>query len=603
MRRFVWALVAYCGLVLGGLQNPQANVPSDELYAFSELESVLAVTTPALEQRLIEDAKDGVFDQHTLAQAALIASGLSDPQQVSEHHTQVQNLSRRAQSALKHLPAVEQAAGLLRWLHEYALTTYAAEQSLLPKVLDSGVYNCVSVTVLYNSIGQTLGLRLRAVETEKHVFSKLLMANQAYDIETTTQYGFDPSVDAINQFEAKTGFKHIGSEQVEQTRVVGDVGLVALIYFNRALAAVEADNTRLSLHLFAKALWFDPELTQARASFMSLISVQAAQWLQAKQFTRALDLLTFGLKLEPAHKTMRYNWVAGWTNWALFEAEHAEPEKALIRIQKAYKITQDARLIELQAQIFMRHALVLAEQGDWADGMALMNDNRAKLLPESVPFLDVWRVDYLLQWLADHLTKQDYPAAYDVAKQILLLDQENTYVHQNMRFLLQEWSREQFQAAGPLVAEQLLTRVIQAHQDHAGLVETAQNYVYWAVEKFSKAQQFEQAIALIGRQKDRLEGPIYTRLLSAQYHQWSEQLLQTKAWQQAIQAYQAAQAQLPGTEAFVTNEKYAWDQWGKARLKDKAYQGAAMVYQQALQRYPEDAVFQQNLRYCQAFLH
>ena len=96
----------------------------------------------------------------------------------------------------------------------------------LMAVLDTGRFNCVSSAVLYNVIARGLGLDVKAIEIpaqsfgEGHVFVVLYDGAKQIPIETTNANGFNVS----------------DNMKKKNKREVGELGLVAIIYYNHGVS-------------------------------------------------------------------------------------------------------------------------------------------------------------------------------------------------------------------------------------------------------------------------------------------------------------------------------------------------------------------------------
>src|SRR5205823_1597931 len=135
--------------------------------------------TPA-EQALWADVVNGQFAKRSFAEAALLASGVTDGAKRRAYLNRIDDLEHQARAALAGATTpAQKGEQLLAWLYGptgpigpvSGASKYVERQSSLAVLLDSGTYNCVSATVAYNVIGRRLGLDVRAVEIPDHVFS------------------------------------------------------------------------------------------------------------------------------------------------------------------------------------------------------------------------------------------------------------------------------------------------------------------------------------------------------------------------------------------------------------------------------------------------
>src|SRR5262249_10584219 len=151
----------------------------------------------------------------------------------------------------------ERGDALLRWLHREALSKgYHSTQTDLSVLLDQQSFNCVSSAVIYNIIGQRLGLDVRAIEVPDHVFSVLYQGTTHMDVETTNPQGFNPSRDPreIEKFEKLTGFRYIPDTHRDQRREITETGLAAVIYYNKGVELGKAKRHQDALLAYFRAM-------------------------------------------------------------------------------------------------------------------------------------------------------------------------------------------------------------------------------------------------------------------------------------------------------------------------------------------------------------
>ena len=229
--------------VLGGIGAPASHYAFNEapakafdVLARLQASSSLKITIPPDEADLFADVKNRRFSKWSFDEAALLASGITDAGKRKAYLSKLDNLETGARAAVSAAKtAFEKGEKLLTWLHgkDGPLGKgYAAQQTDLSVILDSGTFNCVSFATLYNVLGRRLGLDVRAIEVPDHAFSILYDGTNNADVETTTSSGFNPARDqaAQEQFEKRTGFRYIADSHRDQRREIREAGLVAIVY-------------------------------------------------------------------------------------------------------------------------------------------------------------------------------------------------------------------------------------------------------------------------------------------------------------------------------------------------------------------------------------
>ena len=590
-------------IILLALPTAQPGADDSRRKIFSELTLILQQQPNPLEQTLFKDATNHQFKTLSIAQEGLIASGVKSWTEFNKLSLKLSSLEERAQQLFSGYSPSEKAKKLLIWLHEHVLTTYTEKQSLLQVALKNGLYNCVSVTVLYNGIGSSLQLPLKAVSTEKHVFSLLPSSAQNFDIETTTQYGFNPSLAAVQELEKKTGFVRVGQEEVSARREIENVELIALIYFNRALTSIAEKDYEQGLLLFAKALLLDPSLKQARSSLNSLLSMYSAELLNQQKYKVALALIELGLQLSPDNQAMKHNITAGWHNYALLAAKTRPATEAIGVIRTAYDLLETEALRALQAQIFVTEALAFSSKDQWEDGYKVLLKAQPLISANSYSSLKQWTEHYLLKWSINEIKNKSYDLAFEVIYALLSLNANKRIAIDNLAYITQEWSRQIARTQSIEAATDKINTIVRQYGQHKKIKKVASQYTIWAVKRLLKEQQFAQALAMTNAAKAVLKQPQLIQMLTVVFDQWSQAYIKQQNWGKAVKTYQLGLQQLPNNHTLIENEKYTWNEWGRAFIKEKKIKIATQIFNKALKRYPNDEILKTNLRYCQQFQH
>ncbi|NIM05099.1 MAG: hypothetical protein GTN65_05665, partial [Armatimonadetes bacterium] len=84
----------------------------------------------------------------------------------------------------------ERAEAALAFMHRKLLKRYDERQTGIHVLLAQGSYNCVSSGVVYAVLLKALGLKVWGVRTSDHAFCRVQAGEQAFDVETTSPFGF-----------------------------------------------------------------------------------------------------------------------------------------------------------------------------------------------------------------------------------------------------------------------------------------------------------------------------------------------------------------------------------------------------------------------------
>ena len=135
---------------------PFALEPEKALAALDKLEKLSGQKRPmsADEKALVGDVKDGRFVKWSMAEAALLADGVTDRDARKAYLKKYKTISDDAKKAIAgEATAAAKGKKLIETLHTGAMKGgYESEQTRLSELLDTGKFNCVSSSVLYNAV-------------------------------------------------------------------------------------------------------------------------------------------------------------------------------------------------------------------------------------------------------------------------------------------------------------------------------------------------------------------------------------------------------------------------------------------------------------------
>ncbi|MEX2142145.1 MAG: tetratricopeptide repeat protein [Pirellulales bacterium] len=262
-----------------------------------------------LESGLLNDAADGRWDEHSLFTAAQIASGVTTEAELLAAVLDFAALAGDLRAKLTPAQTAEQRAiATLAFLHRRLLSGgYDLAATELPHVFTSGRFNCVSATVLFNSLAAEVGLTVRALGMPQHTCSLLLDGDLRIRVEATCPDWFEARHRAGVVPSSIT--THLGSSEdpPEVGVPISDVALVAMIYYNRGVDALRHNDFEQAITLNRLALALDPENSEAKGNLLSAINKRALELAAQRHFATAIELVEHGLMIDPNHSTLRQN--------------------------------------------------------------------------------------------------------------------------------------------------------------------------------------------------------------------------------------------------------------------------------------------------------
>ncbi len=272
-----------------------------------------------LERDLFADAADGRWDEHSLLEAALIASGVDRPEMLEYYESQVVQLTAElSKSVPPGGTQRERAEAIFEFMHRRILRGgYQLDCTDLGLSLDEGRFNCVSASVLFNCLAGRFGLVAHGLEAPGHAMSRLILDGEEFDVETTCATWFrlvnDPAKQAA--VVARMVRQQPGQGSPPPARTVTPVQLIATIYYNRGVDLLAEDRFGEAVCANAKALRCDSANQTARGNLLATLNNWAINLAGNGHYAQAVELLDRGLALAPTYETFKANYVHVHYQW------------------------------------------------------------------------------------------------------------------------------------------------------------------------------------------------------------------------------------------------------------------------------------------------
>lgn len=310
-------------------------VPSAEPAVVNPFERFLGDVSP-IESDMIQDAKDNRFDRYTLFEAALIAAGNTDVARLEEYKQQYNNrVYQLAQLIPQNATELQKARIILEYLHREMFREYLLESSNIGMIFDSGIYNCVTGATLFNSLARRFGVRAVALELPGHAMSRIYLSDGTYyDVETTCAVWFQLQDYPGKQEQVIAKMLEAGAaSQVVDAPVVrrpiNDVELVAKLYYNRGVEALNKENYADAMRCNAKALVLDSKSATAKGNFLATLNNWAINESKDAHYDYAMRILRQGMKIDPSYPIFKNNHVHIYHQWIEQLCKESRYEEAL----------------------------------------------------------------------------------------------------------------------------------------------------------------------------------------------------------------------------------------------------------------------------------
>ncbi|MFW5692677.1 MAG: transglutaminase family protein [Thermoguttaceae bacterium] len=263
-----------------------------------------------IERSLFADAADGKLEQHSLLVATLVASGVESPEVLDHYQRQIEEYAAELkQSGALTGSGREDTEAVFNFLHRRILLGgYRIDCTDLRTALDEGRYNCVSASVLFQCLAERCGLTVRGLEMPGHAMSRVYLAEEVLDVETTCAAWFRLMDDPKRQ--AQSVRETLGTTPAGRdvsAREISSVGLVAMVYYNRGVDLLAKGRYAEAALANAKALVLDPGNQTARGNLLATVNNWAIALGQSGRLAEAVGLLEAGLTFAPHYEPFTLN--------------------------------------------------------------------------------------------------------------------------------------------------------------------------------------------------------------------------------------------------------------------------------------------------------
>jgi tetratricopeptide (TPR) repeat protein len=307
------------------------------------------------EKALFQDAQDGKWDNFNLFRAAMIAEGERDPAKIKKYESKLDSILQKVKNKNQNqnqqnnlAPAELLTRDLFESLHREIMTKpYDINCTNLSRVFETGKFNCVSATVLFNVVGEKAGLNVRAIEMPGHALSRVRFVNKEIDIETTCPDWFKleskeslaaATTQRVAKSESATPNPLAGNnmnnpivktesakleELSKKSREITPVQLIATIYYNHGVDLLNDKKYAEAAMANIKALHIDPESETAWGNLMVAINNWAIELSSGnstngiKRYDLAAILLDQGWYIDTNYEKFKTNQLHVYYHWIL----------------------------------------------------------------------------------------------------------------------------------------------------------------------------------------------------------------------------------------------------------------------------------------------
>jgi tetratricopeptide (TPR) repeat protein len=520
------------------------------------------------EASLFADARDGKLDEWSFAEAALLVSGVATAERRKAYLARLDALEAQARAATASAKGpFERGAALLRFLHSGPMAKgYASQQTDLSTVLEKGTFNCVSSAALYNVLARRLGLDARAVEVPDHAFSVVYDGTAHADVETTTAAGFNPARNKSAQaaFEKLTGFVYIPDSHRDRRREVGELGLLAIVYYNHGVELTRQKRYPEALLAYFRAMSLDPEFASAVQNALAVLANWSAELTRQRKFEDALNVAVIGLQLVPQDAALLNNHKAIWSQWADALMKEGRNDDALAVLRRAEQAIPKAGFDSMRAWIFIRQGEEHIKAGNWPAALQVVEPGLAKL--DAVPRAELakWAASLHSRWAESEMRKGNFAGALDIVSRRLTEQPQDRRLANHLAYLVQEQLKHTAAKEGTDAADRMIPQLLARFSQYPDVRKVAAAHLQRRVQVLTDQGKYDLALAAAQRVAELTgDARLAAATVGALYDRWAMKLARAKQWDEALGVYEKALPKLADRGNAENNIRYFVQEWAK----------------------------------------
>ncbi|WP_372369039.1 tetratricopeptide repeat protein [Candidatus Uabimicrobium sp. HlEnr_7] len=549
----------------------------------------------AVEKPLLQDILDGQFDSFSIEEAVIIASGITDKNLARKYVNKLESIYRSIRKHLSRQSSEKNKARyLLLYLHKYHLKHYDIASSNLIALLDRGIYNCVSSSLLYNIMAKKLGLNVRGVEAPEHCFSIVYNKEEdPWDIETTSPAGFDAAhTKNLSQVQVHTN-GYVVNKTLRREMTVDKQ--VAMIYYNRGVALAKKKKYIASTVEYFKALLIDNNFYTACQNTIVNFAYYSRKLNKAGKIDRALQMLYLGLELAPNDKNLLNDLNVLFRNSAIDliqKKKYDTATKLLTKARTYFPKEEDFAFLIASAQL----QEALNHKQNFTYAMQLL-DKTIKESPfqirEEVYNSRWYVIDEHAQYQASKRQWQKAIAIYEWGLKLkggetLRNNWVKTYVDWG------EFTQATDQVKAIVIYEEALQKSPQQKHFQSRLMLLYQQIYSSELQK----KQYKRAFSWMSRLYSSFpQQQAVKNNLWYVYQQWHKHLLETKQYKKAHNIFQSVQKQFPKENKIRSIYTAISNEVAMNYAQKNSYSHALAIYSGLRKNLPEDRQIQNNFHY------
>lgn len=342
---------------------------------------------------------------------------------------------------------MEKGDKILSFMYEKVLSSYNFDQTKMDVMLTSGVYNCVSASLLYLALATEFGLDARVQEVPRHSFVIVYTSDgKRITVETTNPYGFNPGQKRLlertsnsERYAVIPARTYANRTEISRRRAIGLVASNLDSLFNRTQDFEQAVPLSASAYFFVQQ-----EKQKVESDFQSICSNTAVYAERANRAEEGLDFLEkifvrYGISnhLSETYESLVHNIAAKNVNSGNFQAANETLEK-----RRQYLSENEISRLEnmIKESVYFSRAQEAAEQNDYLAAAEICSEG-LEVLPNSTNLRNFRRVCLQNHGVEVHnqivplVNSRRYENALEILNQALSANPENRTLQNDLNRL------------------------------------------------------------------------------------------------------------------------------------------------------------------------
>ena len=322
------------------------------------------------------------------ARAALVAGG-ADQAQTERRIKELDALWSELSPQLKGAGNEEEdAEKILSFIYEKIFRKYNFDQTRVDEAMESGVYNCVSSSIIFMYFCKRADIPVCAEETPQHAFCAIYAGDKKIDVETTNPYGVNPGKKrgqdlggGMTQWITVPAKNYSGRHQVDDRRVIG------MVYNNLIVQLQKKKRNAETIGLAVDAYEVQGHSGLSRNNLEQCVLNAAADCSIAGKEEQAISLLMEAEERFGPSPNFSKRIQTSWHNLLLQKTNALPYKEALAELDANKKNLAPRDYADLKEYAYLANGQKAAQAQRWPEAIKIAQEGLAEF-PQSKRLLN-----------------------------------------------------------------------------------------------------------------------------------------------------------------------------------------------------------------------